>query len=186
MKSVLNIHWKDWCWRWNSNTLATWWEELTPWKRPWCWERLKAGGEGWWHHWFDGHEFEWTPGVGNGTGRPGMLQSMGQKESDMTEWLNWTEAFSVHLCAPPIYTHYRATVTRVTMFPPPSQACFLSFMSPVVPNLMLYSVSQDTGKEEFVHFRSLGSWEQWPLGCLVKHMRSSLHFLLGSQDGFWK
>ena len=34
-KSVLNIHWKDWCWSWNSNTLATWWEELTHWKRPW-------------------------------------------------------------------------------------------------------------------------------------------------------
>ena len=46
MKSVLNTHWKDWCWSWNSNTLATWYEELTPWKRPWCWERLKAGGEG--------------------------------------------------------------------------------------------------------------------------------------------
>ena len=45
-KPVLNIHWKDWCWSWNSNTLATWWEELTHWKRPWCWERLKAGGEG--------------------------------------------------------------------------------------------------------------------------------------------
>ena len=43
-KSVLNIHCKDWCW--SSNTLATWCEELTPWKRPWCWERLKAGGEG--------------------------------------------------------------------------------------------------------------------------------------------
>jgi len=42
----LNIHWKDWCWCWNSNTLATWCEELTHWKRPWCWERLKAGGEG--------------------------------------------------------------------------------------------------------------------------------------------
>ena len=42
-KSVLNIHWKDWCWSWNSNTLATWWEELTHLKRPWCWERLKAG-----------------------------------------------------------------------------------------------------------------------------------------------
>ena len=27
--SVLNIHWKDWCWSWNSNTLATWYEELT-------------------------------------------------------------------------------------------------------------------------------------------------------------
>ena len=45
-KSVLNIHWKDWCWSWNSNTLATWCKDLTPWKRPWCWERLKAGGEG--------------------------------------------------------------------------------------------------------------------------------------------
>ena len=40
------IHWKDWCWNWNSNTLATWCEELTHWKTPWCWERLKAGGEG--------------------------------------------------------------------------------------------------------------------------------------------
>ena len=45
-KSVLNIRWKDWCWSWNSNPLATWFEELTHWKRPWCWERLKAGGEG--------------------------------------------------------------------------------------------------------------------------------------------
>ena len=45
-KSTLNIHWKDWCWSWSSNTLATWFEELTRWKRPWCWERLKAGGEG--------------------------------------------------------------------------------------------------------------------------------------------
>ena len=36
---------KDWCWSWNSNTLATWFEELTHWKRPWCWERLRAGGE---------------------------------------------------------------------------------------------------------------------------------------------
>ena len=31
---------------WSANTLATWWEELTHWKRPWCWERLKVGGEG--------------------------------------------------------------------------------------------------------------------------------------------
>ena len=45
-KSVLNIHWKDWSWSWNSSTLATWCEELTHWKKPWCWERLKARGEG--------------------------------------------------------------------------------------------------------------------------------------------
>ena len=36
---------KDWCWGWNSKALATWCEELTPWKRPWCWERLTAGGD---------------------------------------------------------------------------------------------------------------------------------------------
>ena len=42
-QSILNeispgwgVHWKDWCWSWNSNTLATWCEELTHWKRPWC------------------------------------------------------------------------------------------------------------------------------------------------------
>ena len=45
-ESVLNIHWKNWCWSWNSNTLATWWEKLIHWKRPWCCERLKVGGEG--------------------------------------------------------------------------------------------------------------------------------------------
>ena len=44
-RSVLNVHWKDWCWSWNSNTLATWYEELTLWKIHWCCERLKAGGE---------------------------------------------------------------------------------------------------------------------------------------------
>jgi len=35
-KSTLNIHWKDWCWSWISSTLATWYKELTHWKRPWC------------------------------------------------------------------------------------------------------------------------------------------------------
>ena len=39
------FHWKDWCLSWSSDTLAIWCEELTHWKRPWCWERLKAGGE---------------------------------------------------------------------------------------------------------------------------------------------
>ena len=45
-KSVLNIHWKDWCWSWRFKTLPTWCKELTHWKRPWFWARLKAGGEG--------------------------------------------------------------------------------------------------------------------------------------------
>ena len=42
----LEYYWKDCCWSWSYNTLATWCEELTQWKRPWCWARLKAGGEG--------------------------------------------------------------------------------------------------------------------------------------------
>ena len=44
-KPTLNIHWKDWCWGWSSNSFATWCKEPTHWKRPWCWERLKAKGE---------------------------------------------------------------------------------------------------------------------------------------------
>ena len=57
----------------SSNTLAPWCEELTHWKRPWCWQRVKAGGEGddrgWdvgWHHWLHGLESEQAPGVGDG------------------------------------------------------------------------------------------------------------------------
>ena len=44
-----------------------------------------------WHHWLDGHESEWTPGVGDGQGGLVCCDSWGRKESDMTEWLNWTE-----------------------------------------------------------------------------------------------
>ena len=61
-KSTLNIHWKDWCW--SSNILATWCEQLTHWKIPWCCQSLRAGGEGitehemvGWHHRLNGHEF---------------------------------------------------------------------------------------------------------------------------------
>ena len=43
------------------------------------------------HHWLDGREFEWTPGVGDGQGVLACCNSWGRKESDMTERLNWTE-----------------------------------------------------------------------------------------------
>ena len=97
-KSVLNIHWKDWCWSWNSNTLATWFEELTYWKRPWCWERLKAGGEGDDRGW-DGRKasptrWTWVWASFRVSGEQGSLEycsPWGCKESDTTEWLNWTE-----------------------------------------------------------------------------------------------
>ena len=44
-----------------------------------------------WHHRLDGCEFEWTPGVGDGQGGLVCCDSWGCKESDTTEWLNWTE-----------------------------------------------------------------------------------------------
>ena len=119
-------HWRIdafelWCWRrhlrvpwtarrsnqsilkeisWNSNTLATWWEELTHWIRPWCWERLRAGGEGdsrgwdgwmasltqWTWVWVDSGSWWWT-------GRPGVLQFMGSQKvgHDWATELNWAE-----------------------------------------------------------------------------------------------
>ena len=93
------------CWSWNSSTLATSCEELTHWKRLWCWEGLGAGGEGedemaGWHHWHDGRESEWTQGVGDRQGGLAYCDSWGRKESDMTERLNWTELnfFSNKLC----------------------------------------------------------------------------------------
>ena len=90
---------------WNSNTLATWCEELTHLKRLWCWERLKTGGEGddrGWDGWM-ASLIQWTwVWVNSGswwwTGRPGVLQSMGLQRVGrnwVTE-LNWTEYFNIH------------------------------------------------------------------------------------------
>ena len=78
-----------------ADTLATWREELTHWKRPWCWERLKAGGEGGWDGWM-AWLTQWTwVWVSSGnwwwTGKPGVLQSMGSQRVGhywATE-LNW-------------------------------------------------------------------------------------------------
>ena len=44
-----------------------------------------------WHHRLNGRESEWTPGVGDGQGGLACCNSWGCKESDTTEWLNWTE-----------------------------------------------------------------------------------------------
>ena len=94
---ALGLLWRQWCWSWNSSTLATLCEELTHCKRVWCWKGLGAEGErddrgwnGWmasWTRtwvWVNSRSWWWT-------GRPGVLcDSWGRKESDMTERLNWT------------------------------------------------------------------------------------------------
>ena len=102
-KSALTIHWKDWCWSWNSNILVTWCEELTHWKRPWCWERLKAG-EGdnrGWDGWM-ASPTQWTWVWANSgswwrTGKPGMQQAMGSQRvgHDWEPELNWELALGI-------------------------------------------------------------------------------------------
>ena len=78
--------------------LAIWYEELSHWKKPWCWEILKAGGEGddgewdgWMASWLDGCEFEQTPGVYDGQGSLMCCSRWGDK--DWVTELNWTELF---------------------------------------------------------------------------------------------
>ena len=98
-RSVLGVLWKDWCWSWNSSILATSCEELSHWKRPWCWEGLGAGGEGddrAWDGWM-ASPTRWTwVWVNSGrwwwTGRPGVLQFMGSQRvgHDWATELNWT------------------------------------------------------------------------------------------------
>ena len=84
---------------WNSNILATWCKELTHLNRPWCWERLTAGGQGdnrrwdgwmvsparWTRVWVDSRSWWWT-------GRPGVLHFMGSQRVRHDCWteLNWT------------------------------------------------------------------------------------------------
>ena len=103
-KWVLDIHWKDWCWSWNSNTLATWCKELTHLKRPWCLERLRAGGEGddrGWDGWLSSPtrwtEFEQDPAIGDGQGSLACCSPQSHNELDMTEQLNWIELTSFYL-----------------------------------------------------------------------------------------
>ena len=93
-KSVLIMHWKEWCLSWISNTLATWCKEPILCKRPGCWERLKAeeGDDRGWDDWMASLT-EWTwIWVGSRswwwTGKPYMLQSMGVAKS-WTQLSNW-------------------------------------------------------------------------------------------------
>ena len=90
-------------WSWNSNTLATWCEELMHWKRPWCWKRLRAGEEGddrGWDGWM-ASPTRWTwvwasSGSWRWTGKPGVLESMGPQRlghnwGTELNWMRWVK-----------------------------------------------------------------------------------------------
>ena len=105
-QSILKVQgalWKDWCWSWNSNTLATSCEELTPWIRLWCWEGLGAGegDDRGWDGWM-ASSTQWTwVWVNSGswwwTGRPGVLQLMGSQRvgHDWVIELDWTDTLFI-------------------------------------------------------------------------------------------
>ena len=100
-QSVLGVHWKGWCWSWNSNTLVTWCEELTHLRRPCCWERLRAGGEaedGGWDGWMASPTPRTRVWVNSGSlWWTGMLQSMGVAKS-RTQQSDWIELNWIALC----------------------------------------------------------------------------------------
>ena len=89
----LEFHWKNWCWSWSSNTLVIRCEELTQWKRFWCWGRLRAGEGGYrgWEVWM-ASPAQWTGVWANSkrqwrTWTPGMLQFTGlQRFGDDLDW----------------------------------------------------------------------------------------------------
>ena len=103
LKEISPKIWKDWCWSWSTNTLTTWCEKLTHWKRPWRWARLKVGGEGddrGWDVWMASLvwcTWVWaSSGCWWWTGKPGVMQSMGLQKvrHDWATKLNWTLVFS--------------------------------------------------------------------------------------------
>ena len=84
---------------WATREVQSWYKEPTHWKRPWCWERLRAGGEGGdreWDGWMASLT-QWTwiwasSGSSWWTGKPGVLQSMGLQRvgHDWATELNWS------------------------------------------------------------------------------------------------
>ena len=85
------------CWSWSSILLATWYEELTHWKRPWCWERLKTGGEGddrGWDGWM-ASPTQWTWVWADSrrwwrTGKSGVLHAAHWVTKSPTQMSDWT------------------------------------------------------------------------------------------------
>jgi len=86
-----------------------------------------------WHHWLDGHESEWTLGVGDGQGGLACCNSWGRKESDTTERLNWTELNDI-LCGTSFLSLFPCCVSSLVRW---SLRSFASFVMERFVSLLL-------------------------------------------------
>ena len=96
--SALGVLWKEWCWSWSSSTLATSCEELTHWKRLWCWEGLGARGKGddrGWDDWMASPTW-WTWGWVNSrswwlTGWHAAIHGLAKSQTRLSDWTELIE-----------------------------------------------------------------------------------------------
>ena len=123
------------------NTLGTWCEELTLWKRPWCWERFKTGGEKGttedemigWHHWLDADD-----------GQGSLASTLHGVTKSQTRLSNWTDSVKLTL----LNLFWKKCYFVVNLF-------WLIFVSSTV----LFGVQGDE-----VKWVNLWFWLQW---CLL-------------------
>ena len=138
-----DTHWNAWCWNWSSNSLATWCEHLTHWKRPWFWGKIEGrrrrGQQG--MRWLDGITASMDMNLGKpgrwwGTRKPGVLQSMVLQTVGhilMTEQKQWwwirLNIFScvLTICTP--YLNYSVS---------PSKSLSSCFVSTIPIELLLF------------------------------------------------
>ena len=133
---------------WSFNALATWCEQLTHLKRPWCWERLKAGGEGddrgsdgwmaspilWTWVWVNSGSWWWT-------GRTGVLQSMGSQKVGH-DWVTELKLEGgAHLSKKVSYQYFTHDVIRALIF-----LCLYHSLSPT-PNKQNHTYWLSTGMQ---------------------------------------
>ena len=191
-KSTLNIQWRDWCWGWSSNILAAWYEEPAYWKRPWCWEILRAGREGddrGWDGWMVSPT-QWTwiwasSGRQWRTGNPGMLQSMGSQRVRH----NWSTELQQPLWGPLFYQPHlpRPDLIFLSLEPLPCSQCKfplqltwgshnLTPCSSWPPNFLIMSLPLSWLFHVLTIF--LGLWKPTSLGReIVAHLFFLVRFL---------
>ena len=138
-----------------------------------------------WHHRLDGHEFEWTPGVGDWQGGLACCDSWGLKESDTTERLNWTELIiikaiidlrNVYLCKYPLLSLYDTELGEIFFW-------FNIVISHVFPKMKnsgrMYLRFKHTEFSFFKVYSFFQVWNQWRdrlRGQTKKKKKCHVHF----------